>query len=330
MESERFQTGVAASFMSMRKLKQARQLLAAAKHNKREAFPGTGRIDANQTHKNLVLAGAQSADAVREMAEGLMRDAGIIKVRKDAVRAIEIVFSVPVGVNLDRVAFFSDAVEWAAQRFGGSKNILSADVHLDETQPHCHVLLLPLVGGRMVGSDLVGGPKALAGHQRSFREQVASRYGLNSLPFAPRGRAKFHLVEQVLCHLVSTADPATQSNAWMAVRSAIEDDPVPFAADLGISVEVQERRLKTMAAIFTSPGAGPKREKQNPKVFEPSLKSRSLSCVGCRMRSPRGSRPSSGRPELTLIGRLLALRIRFRPQQHPMLNIAPEIAGGLQ
>ena len=62
----------------------------------------------------------------------MMRNAGITKLRKDAVKAIEIVFSLPVEPNLDQRRYFEDCLSWAAGQFGGAGNVLAADVHLDE------------------------------------------------------------------------------------------------------------------------------------------------------------------------------------------------------
>jgi len=41
-----------------------------------------------------------------------------------------------------------------------------------------HVLLLPLVDGRMVGSDLMGGRAKLLAMQANFQAQVGQRHGL--------------------------------------------------------------------------------------------------------------------------------------------------------
>ena len=45
------------------------------------------------------------------------------KLRKDAVMAVEIVFSLPPGSGIDDRGYFSDCVNWAARNFGGFANV---------------------------------------------------------------------------------------------------------------------------------------------------------------------------------------------------------------
>lgn len=105
-----------------------------------------------------------------------MDHAGIDKLRKDAVRGVEIVFSLPTDFPGNSAAFFEDAVSWAEAYY--KVPVLSAVVHCDQPQLHCHAILLPLVDGRMLGSDLVGNIHNLRAAQESFSERVGKVYGL--------------------------------------------------------------------------------------------------------------------------------------------------------
>ena len=137
----------ASGFMRLKKLTSANHVLVASKHNKRaiQAERGAGgSIDASRSHLNFVIAGELTPEAVAERAKQLMEAAGIVKLRKTAVRAIEVIFSLPLNVAIEHRAYFTDCVEWATAQFGGRDNILSADVHLDEAAPHCHVLHTPI------------------------------------------------------------------------------------------------------------------------------------------------------------------------------------------
>jgi hypothetical protein len=310
--------------MALKKINRPGQLLAAARHNKREGHSGASRIDRSRSELNDRLAGPVAAAAVAALAEQLMSQAGTKKLRKDAVRAIEVVFSLPAEAVLDMSAYFRAALAWAASRFGGDQNVLSADVHLDEANPHCHVLLLPLVDGRMRGSELTGGRRELADHQRTFREQVAVPFGLRGLPTVLRGSAKRQLAEAVLRRLSDTSDGATRSAAWMAIRSSIDRDPAPFALALGVNAVPAPRRLRTMTEVFTSPGKGPKRERTSPIGLrhahgEPNHiglnvagGEQSLSCVGFDLLQPGASPAGPLAPALTVFGRMLATRVLSR------------------
>lgn len=246
-----------AAFLRVQKLVGQSIVKAAAKHNKRaiarELGVVGGSIDPVRCGLNYALAGPSTACEVAELASRLMADAGITKLRKDAVRAIEVVCSLPVGTQIDSRAYFSECVQWVSESFGG--HVLAADVHLDEAAPHLHVLALPLVGGRMVGSDLVGGIGTLKARQRDFHETIAQPYGLNSKPVTTK-QGKGKVAKAVIERLRATNDPVLQSAAWAMFREAIEQSPIGFAMALGLDVEDEKpksAKLKTMAQIFTKP-----------------------------------------------------------------------------
>jgi hypothetical protein len=149
-----------AQFLRIKKLTGKAIIEVAARHNHREILAELGaspdgHIDPTRVELNCVLRGHSTAAAVASEAQSLMDAAGVKSLRKDAVRGLEIVFSLPLDSGIDHDRFFNDSVQWAGQYFAAP--VISAIVHNDESAPHCHVLLLPLVDGRMIGSELVGG-----------------------------------------------------------------------------------------------------------------------------------------------------------------------------
>jgi hypothetical protein len=175
-----------AAYLALGKLTGPGKVQVAARHNLREIQAELGadsHIDAARSHLNLVLAGPDQAAGVGALAERLMGEAGVPKLRKDAVRAIELVISLPPDTGIDTTEFFRCALEWVRHFFGVP--VLSAVVHYDEQAPHAHVIVLPLMNGRMVGSDLMGGPSRLRTIQADFHSRVSSRYGL-SRPSQPK------------------------------------------------------------------------------------------------------------------------------------------------
>lgn len=272
----------ATHFFRIQKIKGNAHLLMAARHNRRALqaeLGAAGHIDPTRTAHNETLHGASTPDGIAKQAKALMLAAGITKLRKDAVTALEAVFSLPANLAIDRQAYFARCVAWVAEQFGGMGNILSADVHNDEAQPHMHVLILPLRGGRMVGSDMMGDRKVLLARQASFSDEVASLFGLNRAPARITGAAKKDGAARVLAVLRASNDYAHRSKVWQAIRAAIESDPAPFMSLLGIAPCGKPKRLRSSTAIFTSPGKGPKKE-ANPIGFKAEAKRRTLSCVG--------------------------------------------------
>jgi len=248
-----------AGFFRMKTLKGRGIVSTAARHNRRaiQAEMGAaGSIDPSRSHLNFTLAGPDSAQSVAALAKARMEAAGIGKLRKDAVMALELVFSLPPSSPVDVRAYFSDCLAWVVRHFGDEQNILSADVHLDEAAPHSHVLVLPLVDGRMCGSKLAGDRNRLLNLHADFHLTVASRYGLKKAPNRLLGAAKAEAAGTVLSCLQTPPDPALRSRAWPVIRECIANDPVPFALALGIELQGPKKTLRTMAQIFTSKGRG--------------------------------------------------------------------------
>jgi hypothetical protein len=275
----------AAAFFRLKKLKGGGILLAAARHNRRaiQAELGAdGHINPARSHLNITLCGPPGPDDVPKLAKAAMQAAGITKLRKDAVVGIEAIFSLPVSHPIDCSQYFAQCVEWAGMQFGGAANILSADIHHDEAQPHVHVLLVPLVNGRMTGSNMVGNRQTLQALQSRFFDEVARRFGLSKPAARLTGASKADASARVITSLKASNDPALKSHAWPVIRAAIENDPAPFVAALGLVIDAKPKRLKSSTAIFTSTGKGPKREPAppNPIGFKAQKKEQTLSCVG--------------------------------------------------
>lgn len=123
------------------------------------------------------------------------------KTRKDAVEAVSTVFSAspefwarhrdPETGEIDEVGrqFFKDCLEFVKDEYAGV--LLAAEVHLDETTPHAHVVWMPIlqevkenpageqkIFRRLSAKDLLGGRKKLSKAQTDCAEQVGAKYGL--------------------------------------------------------------------------------------------------------------------------------------------------------
>ena len=257
-------------------------LIQAARHNRRTIQAELGahsHIDVERICLNETIAGPDTPEAVAALALELMTNAGVIKPRKDYAQAIELLCSLAPDTTINIGDYFRRCVAWAGERFGVS-NVLSADIHLDESAPHCHVLILPLVDGRMKGSDLIA-TLELTKLRKSFALDVAQEFGLKAPPRQMSGAMRGQAVRMVLERLESTQDAILKSALWQTVRRGIERNPAPFVAALGIDLTgvEPERKKRTMAQIFTSPGKGGKvdkaakpigfagREASNPKGF---------------------------------------------------------------
>ena len=237
-------------------------LLSAAKHNKRalaaELKPG-GRIDPERVRHNYSLAGAATPDGVVALADKLMAGtAGKKPTRKDYCQAVEVMFSLEASTTVAMGRYFQDCVDWCKARFG-PENLLAADVHMDEDNPHCHVLIAPIRAGLWVGCSVID-QSHLKELRESFKRDVATGYGMTSEKKLT-GKRRGVAVAMVLQAFESRHGALVASPDWIPIRRAVERDPGPFVASLGLDVPRDaSAKSKTMAEIFTSKGAGPRRE----------------------------------------------------------------------
>ena len=282
-----------AHFLRMKGLKGKAIIVTAAKHNLREILTELdgnqgAAIDPSRTPLNCILRGPATAAGVASEARALMAAAGIATLRKDALRGLEIIFSLPAGTTVDQRAFFYDALAWAEQWF--SVPILSAIVHNDEAAPHCHVILLPLVDGRMRGSELMGNRIKIMAMQSDFQAKVGQRYGLarQVAPARPSAAHRQQAIDAALA--VLEANSGLQAGLLRVLLEPHKANPEPLLLALGIAmpaVKPKTKRADTFAGIMTRPckperkPIGVARSKPIGFVSDSMPKSEQpLSCVG--------------------------------------------------
>ena len=285
-----------AAILRIKKLTGSGIIGKAARHNKRTIQAEIGAsasIDPTRSHLNETLIGPLTPDAVAQLAKDLMAAAGLATLRKDAVLGLELVFSLPVAHGLNERDYFMACTAWAGDYFGGAKNVLSSDLHRDEAQHHCHVLILPLVDGRMNGGKLMGNRQTLMAMQQKFFDAVASNYGLHKAPAKLSGLKRQAAAKTVLQMLRAGADAALKSKVWASIRDAIERDPVPYLQALGVDAPAPAKRMRTMAEIFTSKGKGKCKESISID-FGSTQKGRSLCSVEF---PPKAPSPAPTKPD---------------------------------
>ena len=236
-------------------------LLGAARHNLRTIAADitfNGAIDTSRSKLNVVLAGPSSAEEVAELAKQHIDECckHKRKLRRDHVQAVEILISLSQDLEGGSETFFQACLEWIQRRFG-SLAVLSAIVHFDETKPHMHVLISPIIDGRVNGSRLIN-RQSLIDQKNEFSKDVAEKFNVQ-LP-----RPKLTKYEQgqasncVITHLNSIQSPLLLDPAWNSIKAAIQKDPIVFLADYGIYAELKKpkKSMRTSTEIFTSKGKG--------------------------------------------------------------------------
>jgi hypothetical protein len=232
-------------------------LLEALQHNKRELQTERGapaNIDASRSSLNYALHGQGDANTINTHAKVQKVRAGIDRDRKNAVMAVEILFSLPIDRHQqDTRPFFNDCYQWTLQTFAGE--LLSFDVHLDESAPHAHALILPLLDGKMQGNKIMGNTGNLKRIDNLFFKEVASKHGLVKRDYNRlNGQDKQTLGRAVLRRLDSDSVRKSAIYAW--VRDAIMREPIQCAELLGIEIEPAQKKAKHFVEIARSHGKG--------------------------------------------------------------------------
>ena len=232
-------------------------VLEALKHNKRTLQAERGaaaNIDVTKTLLNYCLTDPATPEAIALHAKVQMVKAGIDVPRKNQVMAVEVLFSLPIDRHQQNTKpFFFDCFAWVKQTFAGE--LLSFDVHLDESAPHAHAIILPLINGKMQGNSLIGGKGNLMRLINLFYSEIATRYGLaKASKKRLSAKDKQSIERQVLTRL--KADAAMQSSVWPCVRDAIHKDPLPYAQMLSIEPDKTLHKAKSFVAHKRSKGKG--------------------------------------------------------------------------
>lgn len=127
------------------------------------------------------------------------------KTKSNSVLAIEYVVALSGGAkekaemwhNYSETGFLADAMYWVAERHGGLQNVVSVSQHFDESNPHAHIVVVPLVEKsvkwknqkgqgertetRLCAKDFTGGPDKLRKLQddyHAFVEPYGAKMGV--------------------------------------------------------------------------------------------------------------------------------------------------------
>src|SRR5450830_1403439 len=207
-------------------------LLKAAKHNLREITAelhpdSTNHINSKLSHHNQILRGKSTA----------------LGVVSDNNR-----------FPFDGNACFEDFVLWVESYFP-SIPILSAVAHWDESTPHIHVILLPLIDGRLQGHVVMGNRSQINKMRESCFEAVGKKYGMDLTK-----RDKLDVAEATVIASDTINTIVTNPELLKDVRiknvlvAAIAGNPYPLAGLVNATKHKKRSkpRKQTFVGIMTS------------------------------------------------------------------------------
>lgn len=260
------QSSVKSSFLfTIGVINSIKQLKASFKHNRREIQQELGarsHIDAQKICLNYsLLKFEKTEDLIQRVKDSIEvhEEQTRKRIRRDAVLAIEVLFSIPVArPDIISDEYFKDCLAWTIEQFSPAL-VLTADVHLDESAPHMHVILSCVTPSRLIGSRIKGNKTRYQERTEHFFHNVASKYGLNRPPHKLLKIDRQNLAKDVISRVENSRDPMTQSPHYALIRATIQDDPAPFAMNLGIEIQTTPKKMRTVEQIMTSKGKGSNR-----------------------------------------------------------------------
>ena len=141
----------------------------------------TLNADQEKKEENIILAGVDAKEAHIELLERInaIEATNGRKTRKDAVACIEVLMTTSPeymqGADSDKVQEWAEkSIEWTNEHFG-KNNMVSATLHLDETTPHIHAMVIPENDkGKLCAKDWLGGRDKLSAMQDEYAEHMQS------------------------------------------------------------------------------------------------------------------------------------------------------------
>lgn len=260
-----------------RKLQGNNIIAVAARHNLREILAerdSDSHIDQSRTHLNIVLRGEKMAAGVAGEAVRLMTQANIKELRANASLGIEVIISLPLDSGIKETAFFDAAVLWVETFY--EFPILSAVIHNDEAAPHCHIVMLPLFEGRMIGGKL-GNKTRIKAATDDLYAKVGQPFGLaRPTPTKRHSHAARTAAANTVIDCISKTPKNLNDPAFIdALRDALIPNPMPLVVWFGL--DMPESNTKATNQLKPKIPIGIKHKTPSRDLAQ---KEQSLSCVG--------------------------------------------------
>lgn len=188
--------------------------VSAHVHRQRE----TPNADPSRTHKNKTFIGT---DSIVADVQKRLDAAGVTSVRKNGVVAIEHMLAVSpdffTGGNVNERLddWIRRSGRWLQERYG-KQNLVSFVVHLDESTPHIHAVVVPLEKkeqGRFAGQERLNARKFCGGRQ--VLSEMQDSYAAAMAPLGlqrgrPRSKAKHTTIQAFYANAEADIQHRTQ------------------------------------------------------------------------------------------------------------------------
>jgi hypothetical protein len=227
-----------------------RTLDLAEKHNCRriaQDIGGYGGIDGRRTPQNLDLV-SLNGRSYEEIVLDFLRSKGFdlnhYSFRKsNRGYAVEMVFSVTSGHQCDFNAMYADGLNWL-RGYYPECHIVHAAVHHDEDTPHMHVIVVPILNGRLDADSIRGYVESSKRRNLSLFKYLDKRYGL-TFPVYLKGAEKKAGAGLAIKYYRKLPETEIKRVLDEPILKSIYARPEPYLYALGISYDEVLASMKT-------------------------------------------------------------------------------------
>ena len=148
----------------------------------RERVKTNPNIDLSRSHLNYCIEDLAPDHLSRRVKERISQLHLKKRPRSDAVGIEDIIVSASVDFMLQldcdtREKYFRDSLHFFQQRYG-KQNVMYCQCHLDESNPHIHIGVVPITPDGRLSAKSLFCPKTLEQLQTDFHREVSQHYGL--------------------------------------------------------------------------------------------------------------------------------------------------------
>ena len=208
----------------------ARTLRLAEAHNMRRMVAVSCAIDPLRSHLNMEMV-PLGPTSLEERVISILNHQGLdlshySYKKKNRGYGVELLFTVTDGFVCDFYSLFSDCIDWL-RSYHPESVIAHAIIHFDEKTPHMHVVLVPIVDGKLQADKVRGYKECNAARSISLFEYLDPDYGLG-FPIFLKGAAKKMGAEKAIRRYKSLPEGEIRGMLDQCVIQAIHSRPEPF------------------------------------------------------------------------------------------------------
>ncbi|HDI3019523.1 TPA: plasmid recombination protein [Clostridium botulinum] len=234
---------------TMKKMKKD-NLFGLQKHNQRESENHNNKdIDKNKSDLNYDLVNENKINLSEKIFDLIEKRRESEKaIRKDAVLLDEFIISSDrdffKNMNENEIKkFFETSKQFFAERYG-EENIISANVHLDETTPHMHLDVCPLRNGRLQSKNIF-----TRNELRNIQEELPKALNKNGFEIERgiKGSTQKHIDIQTLkAREEKKLKDLEKKNKEMELKIASRKEKLEEVKDLDFKIESKQTVLSNL------------------------------------------------------------------------------------